>query len=141
MIPATVEPFGDLGPMLEFLLYGTFPSDVNYMTLLTKHRVGVAHTKEMCMIARSRAPFKALLPSAYKAWRQQYGRRWFRPTYQDMSPLPSARKNIGIMIARQMAHHLSIGATQAASKFVSLDPPTRVRPPKSYPAIGRLPLQ
>jgi hypothetical protein len=140
MIPATVGPFGDLGPMFEFLLHGTFPTDVNYTTLLTNHRVGVAHTKEMCLTARIREPVKALLPSADMSWRQHFGRRWFGPTYQDMSPLPSARKNIGIMIARQMAQHLSIGATKAASKFISHDPPTRSRPPKSYPTIGRLPL-
>jgi len=140
MIPATVGPFGDFGPMLEFLLYGTFPSDVNYMTLLATHRTGVEHTKEICLTARSRAPVKALLPSADKAWRQHFGRRWFGATYQDMSPLPSARKNIGLMITRQMAYHLSIGAKQAASTFVSHDPPTRTRSPKSYPTIGRLPL-
>jgi hypothetical protein len=44
------------------------------------------------------------------------------------------------MITRQMAYHLSIGAKQAASTFVSHDPPARQRPPKSYPTIGRLPL-
>jgi hypothetical protein len=140
MVPATVGPFGDFGPMLNFLLYGTFPTDVNYTTLLSSHRVGVAHTKEMCLTARIREPVKALLPSADMSWRQHFGRRWFGPTYQDMSPLPSARKNIGIMIARQMAQHLSIGANKAASKFVSHDPPTRPRPTKSYPTIGRLPL-
>jgi hypothetical protein len=51
MIPATVGTFGDLGPMLEFLLYGTFPTDVNYTSLLSKHQVGVEHTKEMCLTA------------------------------------------------------------------------------------------
>jgi hypothetical protein len=44
------------------------------------------------------------------------------------------------MITRQMAYHLSIGAKQAASTFVSHDPPTRQRPTKSYPTSGRLPL-
>jgi hypothetical protein len=52
MIPATVGTFGDLGPMLEFLLYGTFPTDVNYTSLLSKHQVGVEHTKEMCLTAQ-----------------------------------------------------------------------------------------
>jgi hypothetical protein len=140
MVPATIGSFGDFGPMLEMLLYGTFPSDVNYMTQLAKHRVGVAHTKQVCLHARSRAKVKSLLPSADQGWRQHFGRRWFGSTYQDMSPQPSARKNIGLMIARQMAQHISIGATRAATKFISHDPPTRTRPPKSRCATGGLPL-
>eukprot|EP00978_Attheya_sp_CCMP212_P008002 scaffold18647_cov26-Attheya_sp.AAC.1 len=124
MIPATVGPFGDFGPMLEMLIYGTFPADVNYMAQLAKHRKGKQHTREICLQARSRAKVKALLPTADAGWRHHFGRRWFGPTYQDMSPLPSARKNIGLMITRQLAQQISIGATRAATKFISHDPPT-----------------
>eukprot|EP00978_Attheya_sp_CCMP212_P025972 scaffold84621_cov63-Attheya_sp.AAC.4 len=49
MIPATVGPFGDFGPMLEMLLHGTFPADVNYMAQLVKHRKGKQHTREICL--------------------------------------------------------------------------------------------
>ena len=37
MILATVSAFGNFGPMLDMLLYGTFPPDVNYMTQLSTH--------------------------------------------------------------------------------------------------------
>jgi hypothetical protein len=140
LVPATVGAFGDFGPMLEMLLYGTFPPDVNYMAQLSTHRTGIAHTKEMCLTARSRAPIKALLPSADNSWRKNLGRRWFGSTYQDMSPLPSSRKNIGIMISRELAYQISYGATKAASKFVSHNPPTRTRSFPIPPTVGRLPL-
>jgi hypothetical protein len=116
------------------------PSDVNYMQLLAKHRKGKQHTKEICLQARSRAKVQALLPSADDGWRKHFGRRWFGPTYQDMSPLPSARKDIGLMITRQLALQISIGATRAATKFISHDPPTRTRPRKARATIGGLPL-
>jgi hypothetical protein len=140
MIPATVGGLGDFGPMLEMFLYGTFPPDVNYMTQLSTHRTGVKHTKEACLTARSRAPIKALLPSADQNWRKNFGRRWFGSTYQDMSPLPSSRKNIGIMISRELAYQISFGATKAASKFVSHNPPPRSRSYPVRPTVGRLPL-
>eukprot|EP00978_Attheya_sp_CCMP212_P024388 scaffold76486_cov33-Attheya_sp.AAC.8 len=84
MIPATVGPWGDLGPMLEMLIYGSFPSQVNYMRLIAKHRTRIASTKEAIMTARSTSKVQALLPAAEHGWRHQHGRRWFGPTYQDM---------------------------------------------------------
>eukprot|EP00978_Attheya_sp_CCMP212_P046457 scaffold393622_cov39-Attheya_sp.AAC.1 len=57
-----------------------------------------------------------------------------------MSPLPSARKDIGLMITRQLALQISIGATRAATKCISHDPPTRTRPRKARATIGGLPL-
>jgi hypothetical protein len=70
--------------MLEMLLYGTFPSDVNYMAQLAKHRKCKQHTREISLQARSsRAKVKALLPTANTGWRHHFGRRWFGPTYQD----------------------------------------------------------
>jgi hypothetical protein len=57
-----------------------------------------------------------------------------------MSPLPSSRKNIGIMISRELAYQISFGATKAASKFVSHNPPPRSRSYPVRPTIGRLPL-
>eukprot|EP00978_Attheya_sp_CCMP212_P025971 scaffold84621_cov63-Attheya_sp.AAC.3 len=57
-----------------------------------------------------------------------------------MSPLPSARKNIGLMITHQLAQQISIGATRAATKFISHDPPTHMRPRKAQKAMGAPPL-
>eukprot|EP00978_Attheya_sp_CCMP212_P025227 scaffold80826_cov61-Attheya_sp.AAC.2 len=46
-------PWGDLGPMLEMLLYGSFPCQVNYMQLIARHRTHITSTKEAIMTARS----------------------------------------------------------------------------------------
>jgi hypothetical protein len=141
MIPATVGPLGDLGPMLEMLLYGSFPSQVNYMRLIAKQRKRIATTKEAIMTARSTSKVQALLPAAEHGWRQQYGRRWFGPTYQDMSPLPSARKNIGLFLTRELALQIAIGATRATTTFISHEPPPRQRHNKYVAAApGGLPL-
>jgi hypothetical protein len=54
MIPATIGPFRDFGPMLEMLLlYGTFPSDVNYMAQLAKHQKGKQHTRDIHIMCAS----------------------------------------------------------------------------------------
>eukprot|EP00978_Attheya_sp_CCMP212_P010180 scaffold24456_cov51-Attheya_sp.AAC.3 len=90
MIPATVGPCGDLGPMLEMPLYGSFPSQVKYMRLIARHQTHIESTKEAIMTARSTSKVQALLPAAEHGWRRQYGQCWFGPTHQDMSPLPSA---------------------------------------------------
>eukprot|EP00978_Attheya_sp_CCMP212_P041981 scaffold248417_cov67-Attheya_sp.AAC.8 len=128
MIPATIGPWGDMGPMLELTLYGTFPSDVNYMSILAGHRTLVPETTEAIMTARSRAKVQALLPSAEASWRLNHGRRWFGPTYQDtMSPLPSTRKNIGLMLTRELANQVAVGATRATTSFISHEPPKRSR--------------
>jgi hypothetical protein len=142
IIPVTVGSFGDLGPMLELTLYGSFPSDVNYMKLLKKTSSWHRSHQGICLTARARAPVKALLPAADRSWRKHFGPRWLGSTYQYMSPLPSARKNIGIMVARQMAPHLSIGARlqrrlQNVSHTIlqiNHDHPNRTR------RTGRLPL-
>ena len=52
MIPTTVGPWGDLGPMLKMLLYGSFPSQVNYMRRIARQRKCIASTKEAIMTAR-----------------------------------------------------------------------------------------
>ncbi len=44
------------------------------------------------------------------------------------------------MISREVAYQISFGATKAASKFVSHNPPPRSRPYPFAPTDGRLPL-
>jgi hypothetical protein len=44
------------------------------------------------------------------------------------------------MISRELAYQISFGATKAASKFVSHNPPPRSRSYPVRPTVGRLPL-
>jgi hypothetical protein len=111
------------------------------MRIMTRHRTLVPETTEAIMTARSRAPVKALLSSAEDGWRRQFGRRWFGPTYQDMSPLPSTRKNIGLLLTRELAYQIATGATRAATGFTSHEPPQRSRHrSNAVSAPGGLPL-
>eukprot|EP00978_Attheya_sp_CCMP212_P001600 scaffold3279_cov56-Attheya_sp.AAC.1 len=104
------------------------------MSILAGHRTLVPETTEDIMTACSRTKVHALLPSAEASWRQTHGRRWFGPTYQDMSPLPSTRKNIGLMLTRELANQVAIGATRATTSFTLHEPPTYVaRAPGGLP--------
>jgi hypothetical protein len=103
MIPPTIIPFADFGPILEILWYGTFPPNVNYGTIVQTPNGSFKHTKEICLTAHSQALIKAILLLADQSW---------YATYQDMSPLPLVRKNIGLMIYHQLAYQtMSFGAT------------------------------
>eukprot|EP00978_Attheya_sp_CCMP212_P042953 scaffold271652_cov67-Attheya_sp.AAC.2 len=144
MIPVTISPWGDMGPMFKLTLYGTFPSDINYMSILFGHRALMPEeTTEAIMIARSGAKVQVLLPSTEAGWHQQYGRHWFGPTYQDiMPPLPSTQKNIGIMFTSELTNQIAIGVTCATTSFTLHDPPKRSHGHTNNVALapGRLPL-
>jgi hypothetical protein len=74
----------------------------------------------------SRAPIKDLWPLADQAWRKKIGQQWFGYTYQDVLPLPSAWKNIGLMISHELAYQIAFGATKAASQIYFPQPTTPV---------------
>jgi len=125
LLPMTVGPFGEPGPVHQRTFFGDRPA------LAPPYSYGTKPTPTLLAMANEAqandAPHSAL-PRADKAWVATHGRKkWFGHTYRDTTPSQWACNNMGTATCRALAKHI-LGALHRCNQHgvVSSKPPSRI---------------
>ena len=122
LMPFTVGPWGDLGPMARRLLHGDELPDGASHPLTERSNEA---TTTMFNLAWSSESPSALLPRASKAWAIRHDHKWFGTCSHDATPTGWARGFLSASMSRAITSHLLAGMRRHTADGV-----TGSKPPK-----------
>ena len=124
LLPFTVGPWGDLGPMARRLLHGDeLPDGVSYPLTDRSNEA----TMSMFKLAWSTESPSALLPRASKAWAIRHEHKWFGSCSHDATPTGWARGFLSASMSRAITSHLLAGMRRhTADGVIGSKPPKHI---------------